>query len=427
MNRLRKSTVATVIGLTILGGTSIGSFSSAAAVKPEINIILDDIPLTLGTKPLLYNNVNLVPFRALANNLGISVTWEAKTKTIYAESQVDGATRKVVLQVGKKTATVDGKTVALLAAPMIVDNQTLIPLGFFGTQFGAQVSWNKATNSIIIVSPKKKMHLRAFYALKSFANRDRIEAMDSVAFGWTRLTEDGELTLKGKDFYWPEAAGEITPESLVTDAASKGAKPYLMVFSGDDKGELTKMLSDETLRSNAIDNIVRLTRDNSFGGVLLDFEGLGWKLDPKAQQKLLNDFVRALDKELNDLNVELSLAVPPPNSDYKGYDYKTLASIADDLVVMAHDYNPKGTLDPKPEPNAKVEEAIQLLLKAGVAKDKIILGISLWSETTSTVDDKLGLAKRYGLKGASFWRLSFYGPEFANAIDKVVERVGESQ
>ncbi|MCD9021875.1 stalk domain-containing protein [Cohnella silvisoli] len=423
MNMWGKAALAALIGATVISSVSIGS--SAAAVKGEIKVVLDDVPLPLGASPVIKNNVTLVPFRSIARALGIDVIWDSKTKSVRAQGEVGGVTRKVVLRTGQKKAEVDGKSVELLAAPLIVNQQVLIPLSFFGTQFGAKVGWNSAANTVTIVSQKKSMHLRAFYAMGSFAQRDKIASMDSVAFGWTRINEKGELTLEGADFNWPEAAGEVTPESLVKDTSAQGVKPYLMVYSVDGKGELTKMLSDETLRNNSIENIVRLASDNSFGGVLLDFEGLGLKLDPLGQQKLLNDYVRSLVKELAAINVKLSLAVPPPNSAYKGYDYKTLASLADDLVVMAHDYNPKGTPDHTPEPNAKVDEAISLMIKAGVPENKLILGISLWNETTATVDDKLGLAKRYGLKGASFWRLTFYSPDFANVIDRVVEKVGE--
>ncbi len=423
MNIWGKRAIAAVMGLSIISNASIGA--SAAAVKPEIRIVLDDVPLSFGVAPTIKNNVTLVPFRTIAQALGIDVKWESKTKSVRAQGEINGATRKVVLRIGQKKAEVDGKSVTLLSAPLIVNEQILIPLSFFGTQFGAKVGWSSATNTVTIVSPKKAMHLRAFYAMGSFSQRSRIASMDSIAFGWTRINEKGELTLEGVDFNWPEAAGDITPESLVKDAASQGAKPYLMVFSGDVNGELTKMLSDETLRNIAIENIVRLAQDNDFGGVLLDYEGLGLRLDPLGQQKLLNDYVQLIDKKLTAAGVKLSLAVPPPNSSFKGYDYKTLASFADDLVVMAHDYNPKGTPDHTPEPNAKVEEAINMMLTAGVDKDQIILGISLWNETTATVDDKLGLAKRYGLKGASFWRLTFYGEDFAATIDRVVEKAGE--
>ncbi|MDZ4938381.1 copper amine oxidase, partial [Clostridium perfringens] len=46
--------------------------------------------------------------------------------------------------------------------------------------------------------------------------------------------------------------------------------------------------------------------------------------------------------------------------------------------------------------------------QAGVPKQKLLLGISLSSETATSVDDKLGLAKRYDLKGAAFWRLGLF-------------------
>jgi hypothetical protein len=426
MNKWGKTTLATMLALTVLSNVSLTPTAVAAATvaKSNIKIILDDYPLAFDVAPTVKNNVTLVPFRTLAKALGIVVVWDSANKAIRAEAVVYGVTRKVVLKIGQKTATVDGKSVSLLAAPIIINQQTLIPLNFFSTQFGAKVGWKSATQTVTIVSPKKKMHLRAFYALGSFKQKARITSMDSVAFGWSRINENGELVLDGADYNWPEAAGDITAESLVTDSAAQGAKPYLMVYSVDGKLELTKMLSDETLRNRSIDGMATLVEDNGFGGVLLDLEGLGFKLEPLAQQKLLNDYVKLLVEKLKPLGASVSIAVHPPNSAYKGYDYKTLASLVEDLVVMAYQYQPLGTPDHTPQPMGKVDEAITLMLKAGVPANKLILGIDLWSETTDSVDDKLGLAKRYGLKGASFWRLTFYDDDFAKAIDKVVEKAG---
>ncbi|RED54703.1 stalk domain-containing protein [Cohnella lupini] len=424
MNNWIKPAASVLMATAILVGGSYET-SHAAGILKEINVVLDDIPLYLGASPVIKNNVTMVPFRSLAAALDIRVSWDGKTKSVIAQGIVNGTSRNVVLKLGQNIATVDGAAVEMLAAPLIVNEQVLIPLSFFGTQFGAKVGWNSATSTVSVVSPKRAIHLRAFYALGSFSQRSRILSMDSTAFGWARINENGELTLDGDDYYWPEAAGDVTAEALIQESAEEGVKPYLMVYAVDGKGELTKMLGDETLRRNSITAIVNLARDKGFGGVLLDYEGLGLRLDALGQQKLLNEYVALLDEELTALNVKLSLAVPPPNGSYKGYDYKKLASYADDLVLMAYDYNPKGTADHTPEPNAKVEEAVQLTLKAGVPADKLILGISLWNETTATVDDKLGLAKRYGLLGASFWRLTFYGDDFAETIDRVVQKVGE--
>lgn len=416
-----KTAISALLGCTIVSGIFITPTTTAAI---PTKIMLDDIPLSFSVSPMIKNNVNVVPFRSIAQALGITVEWDTASRAVLAQSIVAGALKKVILKVGQTTATVEGKSVKLATPPVMVNGTVLIPLGFFSTQFGADVGWDNHTKTVSIKSPKKQMHLRAFYALGSFQQRARISSMDSVAFGWSRINENGQFILDGDDYYWPDAAGDITPESLIQTSADQGAKPYLMVYSVDGKGELTKMLSDETLRDRSIASLVTLVKEKGFGGVVIDFEGLGLWLDPLQQQKLLNNYVKLLVDQLSPLSATVSVAVPPPNGSYKGYDYKTLSTLAEDLILMAYDFHPEGTPNHTPEPNGKVEEAISLMLKAGVPKSKLILGISFGSESALTVDDKLGLAKRYGLKGASFWVLKLYSDEFANAIDRVVEKVG---
>jgi hypothetical protein len=416
-----KAALTALLGTTLVSGIAVKP--SAAAPVPKVSIILDDVPLAFNAAPTVKNNVTMVPFRAIGEALGIVVEWDSKNKAVRAETVVDGVTKKVVLRLGQKTAEVNGQKVALLSAPMVVNENTLIPLRFFSTEFGAEVGWNGASQTVSIVSPKKKMHLRSFYALGSFQQRGKISSMDSVAFGWSRINENGEFTLEGGDYYWPEAAGEVTPESLVSGAAAEGIKPFLMVYAVDGNHQLTLMLKDETLRNRSIDSLAALVKDKGFGGVMLDFEGLGLKLDAASQQKLLNDYVRQLVDKISPLGATVSLAVPPPNGEYKGYDYKTLSTLAEDLMVMAYDYHPPGVKGP--EPNAKVEEAIAMMVKAGVPKEKLLLGINLGSETSDSIDDKLGLAKRYGLKGAGIWLLKLYGQEDQAAVDRVVEKAGK--
>ena len=58
-----------------------------------------------------------------------------------------------------------------------------------------------------------------------------------------------------------------------------------MVYALDGNGELTKVLSDSDLRQKSIEGITAAVAENGFGGVVLDFEGLGFKLDAVKQQK----------------------------------------------------------------------------------------------------------------------------------------------
>lgn len=108
-----------------------------------------------------------------------------------------GQATEVLLQVGSTTATVNGKKVTLPAAPVQREGRVLIPLSSFSNQFGVQVSWNQATKTVSLVSPQREMHLRAFYALQSFQEKDLIPSMNSVAFGWSRIDREGQFTLQG--------------------------------------------------------------------------------------------------------------------------------------------------------------------------------------------------------------------------------------
>lgn len=66
-----------------------------------------------------------------------------------------------------------------------------------------------------------------------------------------------------------------------------------------------------------------------------------------------------------------------------------------------------------------MDEAIQLALKQ-VDKDKLILGISRGSETAASINTKIGLAKRYDLKGIALWRLGIIGPATWAEMNKTI-------
>ncbi|MCZ1268461.1 MULTISPECIES: stalk domain-containing protein [Paenibacillus] len=402
--RIGKTAAATILAISLLGTTA--NLNDAYAA-PAISVLLDDVPLKFDAAPLIDKGVTYVPFRTVGEALGISITWNSKAQTVKAIGKVKGQATEVLLQVGSTTATVNGEKVKLAAPPVQREGRVLIPLSSFSSQFGVNVGWNQSTRTVSLVSPQREMHLRAFYALQSYKEIDLVPSMNSVAFGWSRIDREGQFTLQGDEYQIPAAAGDVTPKSIVADAAKQSIKPYLMVYSLDGNGELTKVLSDSSMRQKSIEGITAAIAENGFGGVVLDFEGLGFKLDAVEQQKLLNNYVKQLKDSLPK-DIALSLAVPPLNSAYKGYDYKTLASLADDIIIMAYQYNPVGTKSQVPEPNSLVDQAIQLALNAGVSKQKLLLGISLNSETSSSIDDKLGLAKRYDLKGAAFWRLGLF-------------------
>ncbi|MET3852231.1 MULTISPECIES: stalk domain-containing protein [unclassified Paenibacillus] len=398
MNKATKTALCLLIAATAWSG--IGQKPASAAAP--VSIVLDGYPLPFPAAPKVVQGTTLVPFRAISEALGISVQWNASAKQITAVKTDKDSTKKVVLTVGSRSATVDGTKTALTVAPQMSGGSVLIPLSFFSQQFGAGVNWDQATHTVTILSPQEKMYTLAFYAISSFSESSLIPSFDAAAFGWSRIDDQGRFTTTGQDFKWPQAAGDVTPESLVSSAAAAGTTPYLMVFSGDTKLELTKATQDPELQASLIQQMVDTAKTNGFQGILLDLEGLGLTGDAAAVQASYNAFIQKAAAATHAQGLKLSIALPPLNGSFHGYDYKKLGTLADELIVMAYAY----TDEKNPQPNDKVDAAIQLALKQ-VPASKLVLGVNLASENENTVNTKIGLAKRYNLKGIALWRLGF--------------------
>ncbi|WMT41116.1 stalk domain-containing protein [Paenibacillus sp. D2_2] len=409
---------AFVLGISVFAATLSGSYPGRAEAAASVKILLDGYPLSFSGEPIVIKGTTMVPFRSISEALGITVTWNQAQKSITAVKGEGDAAVHVKLTLDNPEATVNGSPVKLAVAPKSQQGNTLIPLSFFSQQFGAKVGWDQATRTVSIASPQKKMYTLGFYAISSFSDAATIPSFNSISFGWSRIDENGKFTMQGSDFRLPSSAGDITPDVLVQGAAEANTTPYLMVYSSDVKGELTKIIEDQTYREQAITDMVQAAADYNFQGIMLDFEGLGLTTDKELTRSSFNAFVKELATATKAANLKLSLALHPLNSSYKGYDYKTLGQLADEIVIMAYNYEGGGSK--KPEPVDKVNEAITLALKE-TDKSKLILGLNMDNEDENSVNILIGLAKRYDLKGIGLWRLGIINKNEWNTIYNTVE------
>jgi hypothetical protein len=106
--------------------------------------------VSLQTAPIIRSGVTLVPLRFVAETFGISPVWEG----VFQIIDLPLGTRTVRLQIGQRFAAVDGKRVALEAAPVILGGVTMVPLRFIADMLGADTQWEAATRTIIIVYPR---------------------------------------------------------------------------------------------------------------------------------------------------------------------------------------------------------------------------------------------------------------------------------
>jgi hypothetical protein len=63
--------------------------------------------------------------------------------------------KTVIVWIGKKESLVDGQTVSMSVAPVIIKGKTLVPLRFVSEALGASVEWISESKTIIIYYPPK--------------------------------------------------------------------------------------------------------------------------------------------------------------------------------------------------------------------------------------------------------------------------------
>jgi hypothetical protein len=105
---------------------------------------------TLEAAPTITSSRTMVPLRFIGEAFGAEFIYEATTKTI----DISFGSDKIRMQIGKKTATVNGKEVLLDVAPFIVNGRTLVPIRFISETFGAEVVWDSSTKTVTILYPK---------------------------------------------------------------------------------------------------------------------------------------------------------------------------------------------------------------------------------------------------------------------------------
>lgn len=121
-----------------------------APVKPTpVSIFVNDAKLdTYDTEvkkdlpALIINGRTMMPLKKTFELFGLKVSWDQKTQTVEALTDVGNA---IVLQIGNKTAKVGAKSYPLDVAPLVIDGRTYVPVAFIANAVGHPATWD-ATN-----------------------------------------------------------------------------------------------------------------------------------------------------------------------------------------------------------------------------------------------------------------------------------------
>lgn len=159
------------VTVNVESGEQYSEGESAAA--DDIKVILDAHRVDFNIAPYILDGTTFVQFRPLFEKLGISITWDSKTRTIIGEKEGT----YIRLQIDSKHASVDGENIELSAPPVIVDGHTFVPLRFVSEAVQAKVRWDESSRTVMIDS-------KGVYTSKD-------GSFQITAFGqWTDATDD---------------------------------------------------------------------------------------------------------------------------------------------------------------------------------------------------------------------------------------------
>ena len=127
----------------------IGNFASVAygslvAIDPENHDV---------TPFINSNDRTLVPLRFVAESLGADVQWDDVRRQVTIELE----NRCVVMTIGSKSYTIDGKQYSMDTAPEIVPawNRTMVPIRFVAEALGMAVEWD-VVNRLVLITPAER-------------------------------------------------------------------------------------------------------------------------------------------------------------------------------------------------------------------------------------------------------------------------------
>lgn len=175
-------------------------------------------------------------------------------------------------------------------------------------------------------------------------------------------------------------------------AKQSGYKVWAMVSNNSYRETTSRVLNSYELRTNLINDIVKLANQYNLDGINIDFENMN-----ESDKEMFSRFIIELEPKLKEAGKTLSVDVTAPDGGETWsmcYDRNVIGDVADYIVFMAYDQY--GSSSPKEGTTAGynwVETNLKKFIdREEIDSDKIILGIPLytrlWKEENGKITSK---------------------------------------
>ena len=105
-----------------------------------------------GSTPVIVNERTLLPVRAVVEEMGGAVGWEADTRTAV----LNYGDKEVRLVIDSATAYLNGEATEIDTAPAIINDRTMLPIRFIAENFDFTVGWDGDTQTVTISKAEKE-------------------------------------------------------------------------------------------------------------------------------------------------------------------------------------------------------------------------------------------------------------------------------
>ncbi len=134
-----------IAALSNAGGSAPGG-SAPAGAGPAVTVGGKAVAWPDATPFIDGNGRTMVPLRAVADNMALTVSWDAAAR----EASFTDGSKTITFPIGSTTARTDGGSIQMDTAAVIVGGRTFAPVRYLAEYFGHEVGWDAATKTVII-------------------------------------------------------------------------------------------------------------------------------------------------------------------------------------------------------------------------------------------------------------------------------------
>ena len=180
------------------------------------------------------------------------------------------------------------------------------------------------------------------------------------------ITEEGNLM-------------SLNDNTLIKMALDQEVAPFVSITNMNENGFDTelihKVLNDDNIQNNLIENILNLINSKNYYGVNIDFE----YIMPNDKEQY-NNFIRKISKILHSNNYLLSTSLAPktyknqPGTLYEAHDYSLHGRYADFIILMTYEWGYSYGPPMAVAPLNKIEQVLEYAITE-IPSHKILMGI----------------------------------------------------